>query len=446
MHHEALRTIERFAFNETIINPYALAFVVCMGVLILVVKRKHAIIPYIATACFITTMQRVVIAGLDFDMLRLLVIIGFIRIVTRREYRFITINTLDKTIVFYVVWGAMAYTLMHQTTGAFINRLGWTYNILGMYFIGRIFVNNFQSMRNAVKAAIFISIPICIAMLIEQFSGRNFLSILGGVPEITFVRDGRLRSQGAFDHPILAGSFGAALLPLVIGLWRSKQCGILHAAIGVTTATLITITSSSSGPVLSYLAGTGALFLWFLRRQLKLIMWCIAILLVLMQLAMNAPIWALVNRLTVFSGSTSNHRYRLIQATVDNFREWCLFGVETTAHWGWGLQDVTNMYVRVAIDGGLLGLILFLTIIVLCFHGLMKAVAEKHGPLQFFVWGIGASFFTHIVSFYGVRYFGQIIFFWYLTLSFVATLNQATQPVPAKKLATHRKRLHKTKR
>jgi len=144
-----------------------------------------------------------------------------------------------------------------------------------------------------------------------------------------------------------------------------------------------------------------------------------------LQLAMNAPFWALIIRVSVVGGSTGYHRYALIDATVRNFSEWFLVGVRSTGHWGWGLRDVTNMYVRVAVDGGLIGLVLFVSIIILSFRSLWRLLwsIENDKPQQIFLWVIAASLFTHTVSFYGVSYFsGQIICFWYMTVAMASTL------------------------
>jgi hypothetical protein len=63
-------------------------------------------------------------------------------------------------------------------------------------------------------------------MLTEMATGRNAFASFGGVHEIAQMRNGLLRCQGPFAHPILAGTFGATQLPLFIALWfqegRSK--------------------------------------------------------------------------------------------------------------------------------------------------------------------------------------------------------------------------------
>lgn len=425
MEPEAWRLIERYGYNETVLNPYAFLFVILMAILLLFLPRRFAILPMVATACYITNMQRIVIAGLDFDMIRILVIIGVLRIFFRSEYYLLKLNIIDKTIICFVIISITTYTMLWETGGALINRIGWAYNIIGIYFIARIFIDDFDDIDRLIGSLIFFSIPIALSMVYEQTSGINPFSTFGGVPEFTMIRDGRFRSQGAFSHPILAGSFGASLLPLTFGYWIRKRSRIIFFIIGIVTSTVITITSASSGPFLAYLSGVMMLILWFFKKYMQSILWGILIGLIGLQLAMNSPIYALITRLGVVSGSTSDHRYRLIDSTIRNFNEWWLLGTKYTGHWGWGMQDVTNFYIRIAIDGGLLSLILFIAIIILCFRTLWLKVFKTENKLsiQKYVWAIGASFFTHIVSFYGVSYFGQIIFFWYMTLAIISTIS-----------------------
>lgn len=419
----ALRVIERYGFNETVLNVWALLLVAAMALVLLTAPRRFAIVPFIVTTCFITTYQRIVVAGLDFDMIRLLLIVAAARIISRSEYRSLKLNAVDKCICFYVIAGIITYTLLWQTASAFINRLGWAYNIIGMYFVTRIFVRSTRDYVIIVKTMIIIAIPVMLAMLNEQVTGRNFFSIFGGVPEMTFLRDGRLRSQGAFDHPILAGTYGASLFPLVFGLWWSKRCNWLLFTTGITASLGITITSSSSGPLLAFAGGCAALMMWPLRKKMNLLIYSSVAALVVLQLVMNGPVWALIAKIGIVGGSTAQHRFALIDAAIRHFGEWWLLGTHSSAHWGWGLQDVTNMYINVAINNGLLGLLLFLGSIILCFHSFFRNVIFKKSLIHTkkIMWGLLAYFVTHLVSFLGVSYFGLFTFFWYLSLGLMAT-------------------------
>src|SRR3989304_3907608 len=118
----------------TNINSIGLVFFLLMGMLVILLPRRLALLPIIITSCYVTLGQQVVVASLNFTMMRLIILVGWVRILIRREYGSLDINAIDKVIILWVVSSVATYTLLYQTTGAFINRLGFTYNSMGMYF------------------------------------------------------------------------------------------------------------------------------------------------------------------------------------------------------------------------------------------------------------------------------------------------------------------------
>jgi len=426
-----IRNIDFYQFNETILNPYALGLTILMCLIILFIKRRSlAVLPMIVIALYITNRQRLVIGGLDFDMLRIIVLFGLIRVLLQSEYKDFKFLMIDKVMIWFGIVGIITFTIQRGSLDAFINRLGFAFDIVGLYFLVRIFIISFEDIDKIIKTIIILSVPISIAMIVEQFTGRNFFSIFGGVPEINIVREGNLRSQGAFSHAILAGSFGASLLPLSWGLWYQNTGSKPIALMGFFSSTIITMTCSSSGPLLSYLAAIWGLMFFVLRQHTRIVQILILIgafiLHIFMKIFLGDPVWAILYRITIVKGSTGWHRYNLIQQSINRFAEWALVGVTSSAHWGWGLQDVTNMYIRVGINGGIISLVLFVITIVLAFRGLGVVIKnfESRPFLQKYVWAIGVSMFTHIISFTGVSYFGQMIMFWYLGLAIAASISQ----------------------
>src|SRR5439155_11362332 len=126
-------------------------------------------------------------------------------------------------------------------------------------------VLDWNDILRASKAAAFLIIPLAGSMIVERLTGTNAFAVFGGVPPITFVRDGVLRCQGPFAHPILAGTFGAAWMPLFVGLWWQRIDRFL-AALAIVSTAIITLTAGSSGPVGAYLAGITGLVMWRFRN------------------------------------------------------------------------------------------------------------------------------------------------------------------------------------
>ena len=75
---------------------------------------------------------------------------------------------------------------------------------------------------------------------------------MGGVPEITVVREGRLRCQGAFAHPILAGCFWAEQLPLIAALSAGNPA---NATLVTPSTTTITIQNDDPAPTIQFTTG-----------------------------------------------------------------------------------------------------------------------------------------------------------------------------------------------
>ena len=128
----------------------------------------------------------------------------------RREisgYRWINMDTV---IVLWVAASMLAYIFFYGTMPAFIVKLGYSFDTFGGYFLFRILINDWDDFYRELRAFIIISIPVAICFAIEHRTGRNLFATLGGVREFTAVRDGRLRCQGAFVHPIAAGCFWAS--------------------------------------------------------------------------------------------------------------------------------------------------------------------------------------------------------------------------------------------
>lgn len=426
-------------YNQTVISPLAITVLALAVIYMFIVQRHKAFLPVIIAGVLISTQQRVVIAGADFTILRLLVIFCLLRVLIRGEHRSLNFLAADKLMILWAVSRTLTYTILWQTSGAFINRIGGSLDALGIYFLARILVKTPKDIDDNIRYFLFVCLPLAFSMLNEWNTGRNLFSFLGGVPDITMVRDGRLRCQGPFQHPITAGTFGASLVPIFyIQLQRGKSKILYISAIvcGLT----ITATSSSSGPVLTLLAGVGGLFFWLVRNHMQAIRWATICMLAMLHIIMEGPVWALLMRVKVFGGSTGYHRFLLLDEFIRRIPEWFFFGVHSTAGWGhfgMNLWDVTNHYIRTAVDGGFSTLLIFVLILAFCFKSVgivaHNSLSDKNTKLL--AWGLGASLFSHSVSFMGVSYFDQIIIPFYATLAFVTTL-QVNFPSPKRTEST----------
>jgi len=411
--------------NQTTLHPLGLAAIIVFGCALLLVKRRYAIVPMICMACLVASAQRIVVFGLDFDVLRILVLLGWARVLLRGEFAGFMWRTADTVFLAWVIVGLITMLLLHQTTAAAVNRLGWAYTGLGMYYLFRVLLRSWEDIRQVVVTFMWISIPVSIAFLIEQATQRNMFSIFGGVPEFTVVRGGRLRCQGAFAHPILAGCFWAALVPMMVGLWRLPDTNRLLCAIGVFCSCVCVAMCASSTPIASLAFGFMAVVLFPLRAWTGIARWGGLACLIVLHFVMNAPVWHLVSRIDIVGGSTGWHRYYLMDQAINRVGEWWLLGTRSTSHWGRQLFDLTNEFIVQGVQGGLGTLLLFILMIALSFRAIGRMIRKTSDPrVQFALWAFGVAMLVHCVSFFGVSYRGQIIMLWYISLAMIVSLDE----------------------
>ena len=410
--------------DTTFINPFGLVSIFIGGLYILCATKERLLPAFIIGTVMIPLAQRVVIFGLDFTLMRIFILVIWLRLILRREVSPIKINNIDKLIILWVILRIINYTILWQTVGALVNRLGSAYDTLGLYFLFRLTIKKFEDIDGIIKTLAFICLILLIFVGIEIITKHNIFATLGGVPEITEARDGKLRCQGPFNHPIMLGSFCGSLVPIFIfyrGQENRRRWLFLMAAMA---AIVITVATASSGPVLTLFAGLIGLGLWPFRRSVRLIRWGILMAIIFLHLVMKAPVWALLNRVKIFGASTGYHRLMLFSSFVDNLDEWWLWGGKSPGEWGEGLHDLTNWFVRVGVDGGLISVIILIWIILLCFWRVEQVMMllDNSKNMQKIVWSIGASLFAHFVSFFGVSYFDQIIVLWYLLIGTISSL------------------------
>lgn len=422
-------------YEATNLSSLGVGFILIMGILVLILPRRIAFIPIIITTCYITLGQQLLISVFHFSALRIVVVFAWLRLFARGEIFALKLNKVDKAFICWVISSFVIYNLRLQTSEALVNRLGFFYNTIGIYFLFRYYIRDLKDIeRVLVSLAIFI-IPLAIAMLIEYSTGRNIFAVFGGVSEISEIREGRIRCQGSFRHPILAGTFGAVILPVLSAIWFKGKNFKLFATAGVVSATTIMVTSASSGPLMAYISGVAGLLVWYLRNHMRVIRWGILFTLISLHLIMKAPVWYLMSRISDLLGGTGWHRSYLIDQAIAHFDDWWLLGTNYTGDWfpyALGIDptkaDITNEFIGEGVAGGLLTMILYIVVIIYCFRmvGLsLKVMKESPFAEKLIVWSLGASLLAHVIAQMSVGYFDQIIVIWYLLLAMISTVGSS---------------------
>ncbi len=421
---------ENFYFNggaqETIITAVSAAILALAIILIVFLPRKYVVYPLILATLLIPASEVIVMVGFHFTPFRVLILAGLVGRALRERLSsgrrvFPPVNLLDKVFLAWAVCDAMTYVLLWGP-GAVANRLGFLYSTLGTYFLFRYLIRDRDDIIRVTKALAVAGIIVAIGMAVEHRTGINqFYLRIAGTLKYSEVREGRIRAQGPFEHSIIAGTFGAILLPLSISLWKARDTR-LYSVMGMAAAAIITIFSASSTPIMTLLAGVTGFLFWPLRRHMRVVRWSIVMLLILVQLSMNSPIWWIFARLSGIMGGSGWHRAELIDQFVRRFTEWGLIGTRNDANWGADTWDCINAYVRAGTDGGLLTCILFISIIVVAYKmvGRTRRLVSGRPREENLVWALGVALFANTVAYFGIIYFDQSIVVWYALLAMIS--------------------------
>ncbi|WP_346838374.1 hypothetical protein [Microbulbifer sp. SAOS-129_SWC] len=426
--------------NHSLINPFGLLVLVLALGAILLMPRRRMILPVLLVAVFMPSALRIAVFSLDFTLLRIVILVTLACAALRGHLHSVRFTTPDKLLLLWTLWGIIAYGFLTGGFGGVITGIGGAIDTAGAYLIGRTYIRSVADMRKLFNWLALISMPMLLFFLVERTTGHNVFTLFGGVPEKLIVRNGELRCQGPFSHPILAGVFWATLIPGLIALWMGKLGSRIKIALALLCAFLIVVFTASSTSLMAALLGLLVLPMYVFRYRLRLIFLGAATALIALQLVMKHPIWHLMARIDLSHGSTGWHRYNLIQQAINHFNEWWLVGTNSTAHWGWGLQDITNQYVLEGVSGGILHLLLFVMFLACVFLRLGRSLRLTSDAAEtWIVWGVGASLFVHCVSFLAVSYFGQVVELFYLFIGGAVSMTTVqryaprydAEPVPA---------------
>lgn len=391
-----------------------------IALLLFAVPRRWALVPVFVSALWIPVGQFVDVGGLHFYVWRFVVLLAFVRIILRREYPVAFWNRVDQGMV---VWASvLLMTSLFHHPRLLQARLGMIYDYAGSYMVFRCLIVDFEGVKQAVLIAVVLFVPVALSVAAEHATGRNWFSVLGGVSEISQARDGIVRAQASFAHPINAGTAGAITSGLSLLLWRwFKRTAI----IGFCAGLLAMFGSASSGPILALVIIMGSVMLYRWRRYSRMFLWGGLGGLLLLHLVMEAPVWYVISRVKIFGSSTAWHRSELINSAFMHVGDWCLAGTDHTRAWiPYGLDegdedaaDITSEFIKMMVTGGL-GLFLAFGWVLCAGFGFARRLrgsadaGETAGVHAFEAWVITAMLTSFAITFWTVSYFDQVKVYW----------------------------------
>jgi hypothetical protein len=414
-----------------------------MSILTWALRRQNASIPLLITTCYMPLGQVFVIAGLHFPMFRVLLLVGFLRVLSRKENCSLAFTPLDRIFIYWAVVSLILGTMAEPSVRRLINRFGEVYDATGAYFLFRCWIRSIDEVVKLLRFLALMIVPLAVSMVVEKFTKKNIFFVFGGVPDVTEERDGALRCQGAFRHPILAGTYAATLFPLFVALWFRRGRDKWLALVGACSAAVVTAATASGGALLALISAVLGFAFWPARSKMRVLRWGIVLLVGGLALLMNAPVWYVIARISNITGGGGWHRSYLIDQAINHFSEWWLVGSTYTANWAPAGQvltvdpnnmDITNQYIAEGLGGGVLKLGLFLAMIVLGFKTIGRCTRNFSGApfsSRILIWAFGVCLTAHCLSFFSISYFDQTVIMWFWLLSILClfsdrrSLNQA---------------------
>jgi hypothetical protein len=405
--------------SPTTITGPTLLITLALAFMTFFIPRRYILLPYVIGACFAPADQTLMVGELNFQVLRILVVVGMLRLALRGEIIAIHWNRFDKLILTWFVVESMVYVIQWMSLAAVISRCGRFVEWLCLYWVFRQSVRSWKDLRFAYVALAFCAVAMLPFVVWEWIQGANPFAVLGRVR--TTFREESFRCQATFPHAIMMGLFWATLVPLFVGFARqqARYRWVLWAAVAAS-ALMIWMTASST-PILTVIAVAVLLLAFPLRQYTGAVSWGFLAMLIALNFVMKAPVWHLVSRVGVVSGSTGWHRFYLIDQAIRNFPRWMLLGTRETRSWGLGLEDVTNQYILEGVSGGFVTLVLFCVILFVGARTVVRlSLRSRDTSESYLAWGLFVTIIAHCLSFLGVSYFGQIDLVWYLLLAGVA--------------------------
>ena len=412
--------------GQTLVHPLGLTILILCAIAVFLAPRRFAVAPMFVLACLVAR-QRVVLGGLDFDFIRLIIIIGWIRVLARAEYKGFEWKPIDTVMVLYAFSSIVVYTLQQGTTTALTWMLGQSLTGTGGYFVVRCLIQNWNDVFAVTRSIAITTVPIALVFVVEKVTARNAFAVFGGVPPLSQIRDGVVRAQGAFAHPILAGCFWAGTLPMTAALWWRGGMDRMLAIAATGGALFIVYACASSTPLAAVMAGVVGAGLYMIRTHMRAVRWGLLFALIALHMVKTRPVWHMFVYVNIIGGATGYHRFVVIDGAINHWSEWVVLGTKSTAHWGY--TDITNQFVIDGVRGGVTTMILLIVTIALAFGmvGRLWRSVEHDIARRTMAWAMGVGLFAHVMSFFSVSYFGQIGLLWTITIAMIGSVGPAVE-------------------
>jgi hypothetical protein len=393
-----------------------------------------------AGVLFIPTGQAFTMLGLNMYPMRCLELVGFVRVIVRKEFSTTMVNGIDRAVLMVYTYSTIVFLLRTALGGGTsesitqlttLAKIALLVDVVLCYLTFRGLIGSLGDLVWFLRAFVPLLVPFVALLAIESRTGNNPFFIMGGGFSTTWNDGVRIRCNGSFGHPSLLGTLGASFLPLYIGLALTKATRV-RALVGIALCMAVVLIANSSGPVIFMVMVGAAWVLWIMRRKMSVVRRGIVGVFVLLAMVMKMPVWYLPMKLTPTVGGDGWHRSELMDKGFQHIDQWWLVGMplDLTVDWfpyrAKGAVDLTNVYLAFGFDGGILAIALLILLIVRAFRslGLTLATVRRSsrvaGQREFLLWGLGTVLVGHIANFISIGYWDQTYAIWFMQIATIS--------------------------
>ena len=337
---------------------------------------------------------------LDFSSARIVALGLIVRVLLdtrlRKQFRWTAMDT-------WVVLGYIGTLLaLNQTTPPriYLERESGTFvDVILPYFAARLTLVNKEDLIKLIKSLILIGIPLAFMGMIQTVTGTNPMAFFGAVTNLQ-MRHGFYRANVTSHVSISFGLIFAAIAPMAIGLiaQRTWPRVLILASSGILVCGLLS--SMSSAPYFA-LSAAIAMFLWFPFRRFSLALAVLMLLFIIfVEVFSNRHFYHVLTRLA-YSENTAYYRIALWEEALGGgmnghwIAGYGYVGIgpgNDNTYFNWFHKDLVNIYIYYLARCGLLGLVPFFVMNMLCYSRLFRAFRITRNPAdQWLTWCVGSA-------------------------------------------------------
>ncbi len=348
------------------------------------------------------------------------------------------------------LWTVLSFIVIYGLAKGVVSGGALAVDIILPYLIARLCIRDADDVRRVLVVIAPLALFAGLSMMVEAISHTPIIkplaaSVFGrlvryedgvAVGQATGFVDYRLglfRASGPFNHPILAGIFLAALLPLY---WSSGlKKWPFYAGVA---ASFLAFFSVSSAAIFALALGIGLLAFDLSRKYAAFLTWRLmfalaSIALVFGQIASEKGLSSLLIRLSLNPATGFFRRliWRYGWISVEK-NPWFGIGFKEYARQAWMVASVDNYWLLLAMRHGLIVAIAFLATTVAAIYSLSRLslqVSERDRRLYV---GLAIAVFILAIAGFSVALFGSLASWYYMLLGICLSLTtQGSSRAPA---------------